>query len=240
MKECGFMSGSPHHFPRRLDYGELAAFTFDGGGRDVAGNSYDLSAFGNLTMANGLLTADGSGDYAQGAGIPALSAVTIEAWLKVNNLTAEQTVCVAAVSSTNRAFYLSFRGDVANDPFQLWFAQTNVATPPLNYVFANTNGQAWWGGVGVWHHVAGVIDPSLASASKTRIYVNGVLRSGSATSSGGTPTAINNNGAALSLGGNGVGFTSLNGQLGQVRIFNRARTATEISDAYLNTRSRYV
>jgi hypothetical protein len=228
-------------FPRRIPPRMLGAYTFaHGDARDVTDNGRNLSLVGNASVSGGELVCDGSGDYATATTLTAVSALTFAGWVLVNNLTAELTVCVAAASSTNRSFYFSFRGDLANDPFLLWFAQTSAASPPLNFVQVNTSGQSWWGGAGVYHHVAGVIDPSLASADKSRIYVNGALRSGSATSSGGVPTAINNSGGAFALGGNAFGWPSLNGKIGEARVFSYAMTAAEISEMYNNTRRLYV
>jgi len=82
---------------------------------------------------------------------------------------------------------------------------------------------------GSWYHVAGVYD---ASAHTLKLYLNGADNSG--TLSGGPVTgSIKNSTANALIGARSGGSTEgFNGTLDEVRIYNRALTAAEISALY--------
>jgi len=70
---------------------------------------------------------------------------------------------------------------------------------------------------GKWHYVVGVID-----GSKKYLYVDGKL------DAEGYSDKILNTAAPVEIGANSVGFYAFNGLIDEVRIWNVARTATEI------------
>ena len=83
-----------------------------------------------------------------------------------------------------------------------------------------------------WYHVAVTYDGTLASAGRVHVYVNGVLDK----TAGETSASIPNYASDLAFGklvGNPTSYFA--GSLGDVRIYNRALSAAEVSDLYTAT-----
>lgn len=100
--------------------------------------------------------------------------------------------------------------------------------PDLGGVFqfsvqANDNGavSTMVGGTGTWKHICGTSD-----GTTTRLYVNGVLNASDPQ----TPSNFQPN---VTLGVWQGGGRNLNGKLDEVRLYNRALSATEVANLYV-------
>jgi hypothetical protein len=215
-----------------LRAGLLAEYLFATDGSDSSGNSRNLTLFGNATATGRELTCDGTGDYATGTSLPALTALTVAAWVRVANLTAYHTIAHEWSESDNqRSWVFNVRGDVANDPIQVATQSTGgTGSVGAISILVNTSGQSWWGGANVWHYLVAVVEPSAAAQERIRLFVNGA-RIAATVSTSATPSIFNSS-APLSVGGNGAVGTSLNGSLSDVLAYNRALSETEIGTLY--------
>ncbi|MFY9163328.1 MAG: LamG-like jellyroll fold domain-containing protein [Aquirufa antheringensis] len=138
---------------------------------------------------------------------------TLEAWVKRENTGGLAMVISKYEGSRGANYYLGFDGDgkplFARETFP-WRATSNNILP-----------------VSEWHHIAGVYD-----GSAMKLYVDGVLNK-SENASGSLSTSV------LAKVAIGTGFTDnglaykYKGGVDEVRIWNRARTASEILNAYL-------
>lgn len=159
---------------------------------------------------NTALNFDGTNDYIETtySGISGATARTVEAWIKTT---------VNAVGNQN---VIADWGDMAlGHRFTFCVLQNNSIRIEIG-----------GGGVvgttavndGIWHHVAAVYDPS--ATNKYILYVDGVLEtSGNITTTINT-SAINN----LRIGQRVDGVNQFEGDIDEVRVFDYARTATQI------------
>lgn len=137
---------------------------------------------------------------------------TMSGWVCSDSATAVQTVCsFGSTSATTPFAIIRLRGDLAGDPFEAVYYGTaeNLAQSSTGYT------------VGRWHHVTGVF----INASLVRLYVDGKLAT-TATTAGGTGTFN-----VFSIGAlrrtTDIHFTD--GKIDDVRIYNRALSASEIA-----------
>jgi len=142
-------------------------------------------------------------------------AITVEAWIKADkweNAIHEGTIIGKQVGDPDRGYCLSV-GEGGRAEFTIsvdngWKSQK---TNPVM-------------GIGSWYHIAGVYD-----GSSVKTYINGILQ----TSVDVTGTHSVSTGTTLILGDNPT-WTGRNfeGTIDEVRIWNVARTETEINDNY--------
>jgi hypothetical protein len=196
--------------------GLVAAYGFNEGSGSVAASSAG-SNNGSVINATwttvgrygNALSFDGAGDRVSIADANVLdltAGLTLEAWVRPNNLNGWTTVILKEAGST-----LSYS----------LYGSDNTNRPPAGYVQVGGD-QAVTGpsnlALGTWSHLAVTYDGSIM-----RLYVNGTQvatrsLSGSITTSTG----------ALSIGGNNVWGEWFNGLIDEIRIYNRALTTTEI------------
>jgi Concanavalin A-like lectin/glucanases superfamily len=153
---------------------------------------------------------DGTNDYVALARVPVTTApLTISCWFRVGNVTSYRYLFSIAGTANNTNYVsLASRGDVAGDPAELEIkaggASTTIRTGKS--VVANQ-----------WMHMAGVIDPATSVC-----YLDGI------TASAATPTIPTCTRASIGV------FYALNldgymlGQIDDIRVYNRALTASEI------------
>ena len=163
--------------------------------------------------------------YNIGDPVSAISAITLECWIKrdtVTNYTTDQYIINKSSSLGSHAYSLQLYNSGA-----LLFTINNgsgvVSTPPLI-----TNAQ--------WTHVAATYSSLTGNAV---IYVNGVLK-GSGTFSG-NPVINNSSNDSLYIGGKAGASNSANlfrGQIDEVRIWRKSRTQKEIN-GFLYKHPRY-
>ncbi|OHA42431.1 MAG: hypothetical protein A3H68_00475 [Candidatus Taylorbacteria bacterium RIFCSPLOWO2_02_FULL_46_40] len=220
-----------------LNSGLVGWWTFDG--KNMAQNVADSSGLNNNGYMSGFtststavtpgkigqaLKFDGVNDYVRAGDIGVdenQSSLTVSFWAKVNSLTRGEYL-VSRYGSGPDLWY--FGHEVDNDiAFYTYTAITSTSGYMANG-FSATN---------VWHHIVGVYD-----GVRVRIYVNGVL----GTKNQGSLTGNTNTGvtAPLVIGTftTATGFAS--GSLDDVRIYNRALSASEISQLYNATKGSKV
>jgi hypothetical protein len=202
--------------------GLVAAYTFsEGTGTTTA----DLSGSGNTGTISGAawttggrfgnaLSFDGVNDWvtiADAASVDLTSGMTIEAWVYPTALSGWRTVVLKEATSPNGLAYSLY----AND---------NVPTRPAGYVNRGAGGDVPVRGVvplvlNTWSHLAVTY-----GGGSFRLYVNGT-QVGTVALTGNIRTST----GALRIGGNSVWQEWFAGRIDEVRIYNRALTAAEIS-----------
>jgi hypothetical protein len=176
---------------------------------DSSGNSNDGTVNGALWTVGkvgGALSFDGVNDYVDcgtGSSLMPTSAITVEAWFNTNSVSTYGTI---ASTFYYWGYFLRINPNFAGIEFA-----PGICYSPTGIIQT-----------GVWYHVAGTFDGTLA-----QIYVNGQLvgsqRSGSLTYSGQS---------RLRIGNNPDGALWFNGVIDEVKIYNRALSAAEILAEY--------
>jgi hypothetical protein len=194
---------------------------------DSSGNANDGAWSGNTTIAttakfNSATTFDGTNDNIRAAETTSTdiggntSSFTVSAWFKTTTNFGSDTTLVSK-SDSSGAY-----------PFEL------VLTSSEALAFGNydgTNFSTATTGVsyndGVWHHALGVRD---TVSKKLLLYVDGQL----AASANDDSTVATDNNDDLSVGASGVGYIEqdYNGQIDEVRLYNRALSAQEAISLY--------
>jgi concanavalin A-like lectin/glucanase superfamily protein/putative esterase len=205
---------------------DVAYWKFDEGSGTTAADS---SGNGNVATLNGptwasgeiggALNFDGVNDYVSvpdASSLDNTSALTIAFWVKPTILDGSPRGIVSkrTAPSIQDAYSVFFSTgnrlfvdiDTSNDRFS------------TNTVFLTNT----------WYHVAVTYDGTLALASRVNVYVNGVRDK----TAGETSASIPNYGSSLTLGKLGGTTSYFAGSLDDVRIYNRALTATEVSSLF--------
>jgi Concanavalin A-like lectin/glucanases superfamily/Putative metal-binding motif len=169
-----------------------------------------------LYGAPGTLAFDGVNDYASVSSAATLSGTfTVEAWAKPAHPTKKMTVIGSRGGPSDPSFDFKFEGgnkihgDIGTGTAWL----TTVADANFNYV------------AGTWYHIAYVVTPT-----NYKIYINGVLAA-NVNISGGTPLLYNSS-HLLTIGrpGSTYNLEHFEGQIDEVRVWNTARTQTDIQN----------
>jgi hypothetical protein len=198
------MSGIPNALVAAYDFDEGAGTTFsDGSGKGNHGFFFQATwAPGRYGTA---VSFDGVNDYASvpdSASLDLTNNLTLQAWVRPTASSAWRTILLK--ETPNDLAYALYSASGVNRP-SAWIASASSSGPaalPLN----------------TWSHVAASYD-----GARLKLYVNGVLvaddpRTGSAPVSGNP----------LKLGGNAVWGEYFAGQIDDVRLYNTARTQTQI------------
>ncbi len=180
------------------------------------------SFFSHAQYAGNGLRFDGSNDYIQ-TGFPGIAggnARTIECWFKGSFSSVQRFFVDMGVTSGGNGARFSFKIQP-----NATVARIEIAGAGLNGVTNIVNN--------AWHHLAVTYDPS-ATLNKYKIYVDGVL-----DAAGDLAPVLNTAATAavpLCIGTRADISTTtptfLNGSLDDVRIWNVARTATDIASNY--------
>ncbi len=204
-----------------------AVFTFDDGSGSTAadssgnGNNATLhggAAFTSSGHINGAITLNGSTGYldaTSSSDLQTSGAVTVAAWVKLGGTETDQKIA-STQDLTAGGYKLGiFDGKVEfeiRDSSNQYYLDRSV-----------TGGTAL--STGVWYHVAGVWDPTTGTIST---YVNGALDRQLTTT--GTLAV---SGGDLIIGRDGTADSGyLDGSLDDLRIYQSALTASQISDLY--------
>jgi hypothetical protein len=198
--------------------GPVAAYSFDGGSGDLVS---DDSGAGNVGVISGAawdpagkfgkaLSFDGSGDFVSildSASLHLSSGMTLEAWVKPTALgsTWRTVIFKERLGGMTYALY-------ANDDF----------SRPLGQIYDTAERGA--GGTApltpnVWTHLATTYD-----GSSLKLFLNGVQ-----VSSVSVPSSIVSSTGLLKIGGNGIWNEDFAGLIDEVRVYNRALSAAELS-----------
>lgn len=193
----------------------------DGSGNtaaDYSGNNRNGTLTGDVSWVDGItggaLTFDGDGDYVDMGKAPAFdikNQITVSAWIKVSAFDKDwQTI----VTKGDRAWRLQRNWNKST----LEFACSGLVVPGSDWgpIYGNIDVND-----GHWHHVAGVYDQE-----KIYLYIDGSLDA-STTASG----AIRVNEEPVYIGENSqMPNRFWNGLIDDVRIYNYALSAEEISE----------
>lgn len=215
-----------------------------------AGNQYDLSGQSRTLTYNGgsydyaglipfISFGGGAGAYlsrADEAGLDILGTeayqtkkgLTLGGWVRFDRLTAFEFLMgksdtVAATSS----YWLSFRGDVANDPVR--FVVSDGATTDQVDI-ALTTAPA----TGTWTFVCGRFNPS----TEIKVWASqGTLESN--TNVVGIPAALNNSAANFTIGADSTGANRLSGDVSLPFLCASYLSDTLVQAVYQHTRALY-
>ena len=203
------------------------------------GSAYGGVLRGGMGFAPGhvadAFTFDGVDDYVDVGDVDALDALyemTVEMWFRTSDLS--QGVVILYSKTTHNSFPVQviLCDDKVGASFQSWMGDVSrhAADGPISS--------------GTWHHVAAVYDSSEPQADIVRLYVDGVLQSGTGTSAGCISTADTNiipgqqlwqNGGPVIIGARDNGASVGNffeGDIDEVSVYGRALTAAEVAAIY--------
>ena len=217
---------NPNGFPRRIDPGNVASYTWEygGAGRDVTENGKTGTLVGNASASSGVLTLDGTGDYVSTpppwAANPA--SMTITGWVKSEDIAATRMAyTVKETNTTNgrglRVFLRSATGKLRFDTFDAEVGTRAITETTTSIV------QSVWYFYSVTH-----------ASGTTKIYLDGVEEAETT----GEALYTHNYDEARVGGWEVVGF-GWSGTIGETRIYSRALSATEIQTIYNDTRGDY-
>ena len=181
----------------------------DSSGWNNHGTVQGTVAWGPGRSGSGLVL-DGSGGYVQvpeAASLDLSGPMTVAAWVRPQVLATQYLVKKATQSRDGFELSLSSSG-------RGFFRANEVASGNLYRVDATSVHP-----LGTWVHLAGTYD-----GTTMRFYVDGVLQGSVAG-----PSAVATNGLALGIGAEPGGYRKFRGGLDEVRVYDRALTAQEIS-----------
>lgn len=152
--------------------------------------------------------------------IPITGAYTVSAWVRTNIVNTTQQILLsnaATCCGAEASLAIEFNSGASKYWFRLTHGSGGLNMNSATLISANT-----------WYHVVATFDGS----SVAKIYVNGAL---DATASASAPPNFSGNSPTSLIGGDG-GSANLKGQLDDLRVYNRALSASEVSELY-NTKS---
>ena len=208
---------------------------------DLSGNGNN-GTFNNTTFdsgSGGNINFDGTDDYVQigDSSTMALGTgnVTFMAWVKFNSVSGNQVIIGDEGGS----------GDTSQNNFHLFmlFDESSVGQIALrghtlspnqyNFILSSTNNVV---SAGNWYHLVGVLDRSSTSTSK--IYVNGVDKTGSATNFDSGANSMDFSYWSLGRRTN-VGDFDLNAKIASVIQYNTVLSHTEVLQNFNAQRVRF-
>jgi hypothetical protein len=199
--------------------GLVAAYGFDETSGSIVGDSSGNSNSGSITGAarivagkyGGALSFNGSSNLVSvpdSNSLDLTSGMTLEAWVKPTTLGAFKTVVLKeAPGDLSYGMYASsaYGGSGVSRP-SAWIAGTDVgATTALP--------------TGAWSHLAATYD-----RTSFKLYINGTQVASKAFTGAITPST-----GALKIGGNSIWGEYFNGQIDEIRVYNRALSPSEIA-----------
>jgi hypothetical protein len=206
--------------PPNLNKGLVAWYPFNGNAKDESGNQNDGKVKGAILSQNRhgnpnlAYRFDGKDDYISAPHQPYLNFpsgnLTISMWSTIQNRNAPiHFIGKDTGGGTRPKWIFIFRGGHLSfhvvPPNNAWYASTNFRLPQVG-----------------WHHYL-----VTKNGSRYTIYVDGM----SVSQSDGVPDLPTNNSAPLTIGqAEGGGW--VNGSIDDVRIYNRALSATEVKSLY--------
>ena len=203
--------------PPPTSVGLVAHWTFDEGVGTIAGDSSGNGNTGILTngptwTTGGALSLDGVNDWVNagtGASLNPSNAITISAWVNLRRLSAFQKI----VARHNTILKYAFGIDGTNK------LVLQINSGSTSAVFGNTALSA-----NTWYHVVGTWD-----GSNMKLYLNGVSDAAPVAKTG----TMASDSETVSIGARANGSQHfLNGFLDDLRIYNRALSATEVQSLY--------
>jgi len=219
----------------RITDGLVGYWTFDGSDTDTV-SAADSSGQGNDGTLNGgpvpaigkigqAIKFDGIDDIitVSGTNKPTVDEVTISAWVKINNFRSANHHVIASDISGNNGFYMTiYRASATN---RLYLSVRNGTSSETHYATID-------GGLlefGRWYHIAAKYDKT---AEEISYYVNGVKDSEVDTVAGGFGSIAQNT-QNMDIGHDtSISTSQFDGTIDDLRIYNRALSADEITALY--------
>ena len=190
---------------------------------------YASGKIGSAISVEGAANPNSAIHVPDNANLPSGNAMTVEAW--VNQDAWEANQAIATHWLYNNADPPARSGSWAlqtgtNNNLRVFIADSQSDAGD-NYVDTAAN---TWNSFDTWRHVAMVYDGTQTQANKVKVYIDGVLVS--STAYGTLPSSLQNSSGVFSIGSfPGLG-RALYGGIDQVKLFNRALTAAEITAEY--------
>lgn len=195
--------------------------TYDVSGNGIIGNLGVGSASPTWVTSTGALRFDG-GDYVTASttqGLNPLASTTASAWFKTTSTVASAKILGKTTGCASTGYLIWMDENAVGDGRVSWWVGNG---PWLDSPATSTYND------GAWHHVVGTYD-----GNTSRLYVDGNLSTSSARGAENPSSAT----SSLEIGGSvqvpacGSGFV---GEIDDVRIYQRALSASEVSTLYTN------
>ena len=198
--------------------------------KNLSSSSIDNTINGATFNSAGYFVFDGTNGYIDtGLNAGSVTKLTVEAWLRVDTYTNDGAgISIGTNQAGTGQCYLG-RGNSGGDSID-WRFYTGTFLDETEFFTSDTG----------WKHYVGTYDQTGGAGSnqgRMRLYVDGNLED----------TALSNNTSAIDfssgenirIGVDTNGSSYFDGKFGEVRIYNRALTATEVSQNFNATRSKY-
>ena len=213
-----------------LDVSNSASYPGSGlGWNDISGGGHNGSLVNNVTYSagnSGVLSFGGGNDYVTVPGpiINTSGNFTAEGWASLSTFVTnggEGASIIIGNYNGNWKGYILGVGTSGNPLFRIGRQSTSSDSWSVSPTTITTN---------TWHHIVGVYDGTGA-----KIYVDGVLKNST------TYSPIEPEVANTRVGGGqwNAPRASLTGQIGELRLYNRALSGSDISQRFNDTKSRY-
>ncbi|PZG17135.1 LamG-like jellyroll fold domain-containing protein [Nonomuraea aridisoli] len=193
---------------------------------DSSGNNHSATltgaTWGTGKSQSGLQLSGSTSSYGvtNGPVINTNSSYTVSAWARIDNITADHAI-VSQDGAVNSAFKLAYSPGDKKWRMVTYQTDTTNATPLRALSTQNAIANEWT-------HLVGVYD---STAGKMRLYVNGVLNAETTFNSSWNATSKVQIGRTKA---NGTLTNFLKGAIDEVRLYQKALTAEEISNLYSN------
>lgn len=204
--------------------GPIAYYPFNGNANDASGNT------NNGTITGATLTTDRFGNANSAYSFNGVDNKIVVPYDNTMSLGSQFTVTawVQTTDGIGSIFSQHSGGGTGNFVFAIWdvFNSGEFLFAPSQSIYETT----YSGPVvndGLWHHLAGVYDHS---NSVVHYYVDGVL-----SKSIQNPAALSNTLIDFIIGDEGDGFFQYEGNIDEIRLYNRALSEIEISSLYQET-----
>ena len=192
------------------------------------------ATYSNPSGSNGRFDLDGASDYLEITGNTTFNGATnytLEGWFKPDNLTALDHFFAIHDGSSGSKFYVRVN-DAQGDIDAMVYGSTGTGSTAASIVTNNTAVRLQ---ANVFNHV--VMTYTDGSGGLLSIYINGAL-AGSAAATGNGNTTGTADFLIGTLGGY-IGAYDFDGEVGQIRFYISALSATEVLQNYNATRALY-
>lgn len=210
--------------------GLVGHWKFDEGAGTTAGDSSGNNNTGILTNGPTWTTGKIGGAVNIGGGsqqvtvpdtasLDVTGTLTVSLWIKPTTLPTGNAGFLSKAAGGDRAYSLNGNLSSSSKQPQFWISRdgdssTKNTVTGTNILTTNT-----------WYHVVGVFQPSVSA----QLYMNAAVNAQITT---GIYASIHNSAAPLRIGFNSDTSESFNGAIDDVRVYNRALTASEVQTIY--------
>lgn len=213
-----------------LDAGNSVSYSGSGSAwSDISGGGHNGTIINNVTYSSihsGVLIFGGGNDYVAVPGpiINTAGNFTAEGWVNLYTLATTggegQSIIVGNYNAAYKGYILGV-GTGGSPLFKIGRQSTSSDSWAVSPTTITIN---------TWHHIVGLYDGVGA-----KIYVDGVLKNST------TYSPIEPETADTRIGGGqwNAPRAALTGQIGGIRVYNRALSASEVSQRFNDTKSRY-